>query len=696
MSRTSGLSKSAKADVPLAARTRHAILNTEIKAADSAYYQEDKPTLTDAAYDALRAELLALEAAYPSLVTAKSRSQKVGAAPKKGFAQISHRVPMLSLDNGFNPTDVADFITRAENFLNGASVWPINAEPKIDGVSASLIYQAGKLVQAATRGDGAIGEDITANILTIKEIPATLAGTGWPDLIEVRGEVYLGHAEFAALNARMQDEGKDNFANPRNAAAGSLRQLDANVTATRPLRFFAYAWGHSSESFATGQAEAVAAFKSWGLPTNPLMRSCSTLAELEAAFENLGAIRAELGYDIDGMVLKIDSLEQQRRLGFVSRAPRWGLAWKFPAEQAETVLDAIDIQVGRTGALTPVARIRPVTVGGTVVTNVTLHNADEIARKDFRIGDHVIVQRAGDVIPQLVRVVSERRPASALPFIFPIHCPACGSPALNEAATGEEEAVRRCINGLACPAQAKESLKHFVSRRAVDIDGLGEKQIELFYEAGRVRLPADIYRLRKHRDWLLSLEGYGEKAVGNLLDAIEAKRRVPFARLLFGLGIRHVGETNASQLARHFNTFQALVAHAKAAAQPGLPARAELLTIDGIGPAVVDSLMRFFASTDNVDAVERLLAEVDVEPAEQVAQDSPVSGQTIVFTGTLETMSRDEAKAQAIALGAKVAGSVSKKTDLVVAGPGAGSKLKDAQSLGIKVITEAEWRALVG
>jgi DNA ligase (NAD+) len=673
----------------------HAALVAQIRAADDAYYVKDAPILSDASYDELRRQLAELEATFPALATPDSPSAKVGAAPARGFAKLTHRVRMLSLDNVFSTTEAAEFIDSVQRFLGGASPWPMLAEPKIDGLSANLTYVAGKLVSGATRGDGHEGEDVTANLRTVTDIPAELSGPGVPEFLEVRGEVYMSHADFAALNARQTASGQPSFANPRNAAAGSLRQLDASITATRPLRFFAYGWGETSSPLAATQSGAVVQLGAWGFPTNPRQRVCASVADLVTAYEALASDRADLGYDIDGLVLKVDSLALQERLGFVSRAPRWAVAWKFPPEQAETVLEGIDIQVGRTGALTPVARLRPVTVGGVVVTNATLHNADEIARKDLRIGDHVIVQRAGDVIPQIVQAVTARRPHEATPFAFPDTCPACGTAIARDEADAAGDVVRRCPNRTGCPAQARETLRHLVSRRAVDIDGLGEKQIELFFDAGLVREPADIYALATHRDWLLAQEGYGEKAVANLLAAIDARRAVPLARLLFGLGIRHVGETSAGLLARHFHTFEALAATATAAT-PGMPARAELLAIDGLGPAATEALHGFFTTPATRALVDRLIAVIEVIPEAPAATDSPVAGKTVVFTGSLETMTRDEAKAQATRLGAKVAGSVSRKTDLVVAGPGAGSKLKEAEALGVRVLTEAQWRELVG
>lgn len=678
----------------------HAALAAEIARLDRAYHGEDAPLVDDATYDAMRRRLNALEAAHPDL-----RSQaaaQVGAAPSEKFAKVQHRVPMLSLGNVFADAEVAEFVARVRRFLGMAEDAPLafTAEPKIDGLSCALRYERGRLTQAATRGDGFEGEDVTANVRAIPDIPAALRGDA-PDVLEVRGEVYMRHADFAALNARQIEAGKAPFANPRNAAAGSLRQLDPAVTAVRPLHFFAYAWGEASALPAATQSGMVAAFGAMGLPVNPLTALCDNADAMLAHFRAIEARRASLGYDIDGVVYKVDDLALQTRLGFVSRAPRWGVAHKFPAEQATTVLRDIEIQVGRTGSLTPVARLDPVNVGGVVVSNATLHNEDEIARKDVRIGDWVRVQRAGDVIPQVLGPVLERRPEGAAPYVFPDHCPACGSAAVREVdAKGVADVVRRCTGGLICPAQAVERLKHFCSRLAFDIEGLGDKQIEAFFADGLIRTPADIFTLaERDRAALKKLkdrEGAGETSVRNLFAGIEARRRLPLNRFIYALGVRHVGETNSRRLARHFVTIEALRAAAEAAVDPASPARAEMTSIDGLGGVAAEAMADFFAEKHNVEALEALLAQVTPEPMPAVASASPVAGKVVVFTGSLEKMTRDEAKAMAERLGAKISGSVSKKTDLVVAGPNAGSKLTQAQALGIEIVSEEEWLARVG
>ncbi|MDB5649808.1 MAG: ligase, NAD-dependent, partial [Hyphomicrobiales bacterium] len=574
----------------------------------------------------------------------------------------------------------------------------ITAEPKIDGLSCSLRYVNGELVQAATRGDGYEGEDVTANVRTIREIPHRLKGAHVPAIFEVRGEVYMTKADFAALNERQLEAGRPPFANPRNSAAGSLRQLDSTITAQRPLHFFAYAWGEMSEMPAPTQMGMIAAFKSFGFNVNPLTALCRSAEELLAHWRLIEEARATLGYDIDGVVYKVDDLDLQRRLGFVSRAPRWATAHKFPAEKATTILRDIEIQVGRTGALTPVARLEPVTVGGVVVTNATLHNEDEIARKDVRIGDTVTIQRAGDVIPQVLGPVLDKRPPDTKPYVFPDHCPACGSAAVREIdAKGEVDAVRRCTGGLICPAQSIERLKHFCSRNAFDIEGLGDRQIELFHTEGLVMSPADIFTLEERDKRALKKlkdrEGFGATSVKNLFAAIDARRKVPLNRFIFALGIRHVGETNARRLARHFHTFEALRDVGRAAQDEASEARRELNAIEGVGDVVAEAVADFFAEKHNEDVLDALLKEVTPEPMEAVVTTSAVAGKTVVFTGALERMTREEAKAQAERLGAKVAGSVSKKTDLVVAGPGAGSKLAKAEQFNIEVISEDEWLA---
>lgn len=682
---------------PLEARAEHARLGEEIAEHDRRYYQDDAPSIPDADYDALRRRYEALEKAFPDLVTAQSLTKKVGAKPSEKFAKVKHAVAMLSLGNVFTDAELEDFVARVKRFLGCADAAELHftAEPKIDGLSCSLRYEKGRLVQAATRGDGYEGEDVTANIRTLKEIPQRLHGAA-PDVFEARGEVYMTHADFFALNERQQAAGKPVFANPRNAAAGSLRQLDPNITAERPLRFFAYGWGETSALPASTQWGMLAAMKDFGLPINPLIARCASAAELLAHYRSIEARRATLGYDIDGVVYKVDEIALQERLGFVSRAPRWAVAHKFPAERATTILRDIEIQVGRTGALTPVARLEPVTVGGVVVSNATLHNEDEIARKDIRIGDTVVIQRAGDVIPQIVEVVLDKRPKQAKPYEFPHVCPVCGSAALREIdeKTGEADVVRRCTGSLVCPAQAVERLKHFASRNAFDIEGLGDRQIEYFYEQGLIKTASDIFTLeardRASLTKIKNREGFGETSVRNLFAAIEARRSIPINRFVYALGIRHIGETNARRLARHFSDFENLRETARDAA-PGTEARARIDSIDGVGPVVAEALHDFFAEPHNEHELDALLAQLQLEPMPEIASSSPVAGKTVVFTGALERLTRDEAKAQAERFGAKVAGSVSKKTDLVVAGPGAGSKLAKAAELGIEVISEDEW-----
>ncbi|MGA9138156.1 MAG: NAD-dependent DNA ligase LigA [Methylovirgula sp.] len=684
------------------ARREHKRLGAEIARNDERYYREDAPTISDAEYDALRRRYEALETEFPELVSKRSLSEKVGAAPSEKFAKVRHKVPVLSLGNVFTDAEVEDFVARIRRFLGLGPAAPLamTAEPKIDGLSCSLRYEAGKLVQAATRGDGYEGEDVTANVKTIGEIPHVLRGKP-PDVLEVRGEIYMRRADFAALNARQAEAGKPTFANPRNSAAGSLRQLDPAITAGRPLHFFAYAWGEVSALPVDTQMGMVRAFKAYGFAVNPLTSLCHSAEQLLRHYRDIETRRASLPYDIDGVVYKVDSLALQDRLGFVSRAPRWAAAHKFPAEQATTILRDIEIQVGRTGALTPVARLEPVTVGGVVVANATLHNEDEIARKDVRIGDWVRIQRAGDVIPQVLGPILEKRPKDAKPYRFPTKCPVCGSAAIREIdpKTGTADVVRRCTGGLICPAQAVERLKHFVSRHAFDIEGLGEKQIDQFYHDGLITKPADIFTLAgrdsKAATQLKDREGYGETSVRNLFMAIEARRRIPLNRFIYALGIRHVGETNARRLARHFGTFEAFRATARAA-EEGSEARAEIDNIEGLGEVVAEAVADFFAEKHNEDELDALLRHVTPLPIEEVASISPVAGKTIVFTGSLERMTRDEAKAQAERLGAKVAASVSSKTDLVVAGPGAGSKLAKAAELGIETIDEEQWLRLAG
>ncbi|WP_417602080.1 NAD-dependent DNA ligase LigA [Pararhodobacter oceanensis] len=671
--------------------------------ADAAYYQNDAPELTDAEYDALRQRNLAIEARFPELKREDSPSERVGAEAGDGFAKARHSAPMLSLDNAFTDEDVADFATRIRRFLGlpGEEVVAFTAEPKIDGLSLSLTYEKGKLIRAATRGDGQTGEDVTKNARTLKDIPAKLKGAGWPGSIEIRGEVYMAKSDFAALNAREEAAGRKTFANPRNAAAGSLRQLDVEITKSRPLRFFAYAWAAASAPFADTQFEAVSAFADWGFVTNPRMVRIETVEEILSYYTEIEAERAGLEYDIDGVVYKVDRLDWQQRLGFVSRAPRWAIAHKFPAEKAVTRLLGIDIQVGRTGSLTPVARLEPVTVGGVVVSNATLHNEDEIARLGVKPGDRVEVQRAGDVIPQVLRVVETGQGPA---WTMPETCPVCGSAAVREIDdAGREDVRRRCTGGLICPAQAVERLKHFVSRKALDIDGLGEKQVALFFEKGVLKAPQDIFRLKTNIEAaglppLEEWEGFGAASAKKLYSAIDARRKVAFARFLNGLGIRYVGQTTSAQFARSFLSWQSFWAAVKAAEEGGVGSEAynDLIGIDGIGQAAARALMAFEGEPHNREMLAALLDEVEVEDEVPAATDSPVAGKTVVFTGTLEKMTRDEAKARASALGAKVAGSVSAKTDIVVAGPGAGSKLAKAEQLGLKVMTEEEWLALIG
>jgi DNA ligase (NAD+) len=697
---------------------------------DRLYHTEDSPEVSDAEYDALVRRNAELEAAFPHLIRADSPSRKVGhdvaASP---LSKVTHEVRMMSLDNAFSDEEVGEFVARVRRYLNlpEDSEVSMTAEDKIDGLSCSLRYENGKLVRAATRGDGQVGEDVTANVAHIADIPQQLSGKV-PDIFEIRGEVYMSRADFLALNARQEEAGAKIFANPRNAAAGSLRQKDASVTASRPLRFLAHGWGAASEVPEGSQFAMMQRIASWGVPVSPLLVHCTTTAELLGQYRRIRDQRPDLPYEIDGVVYKVDSLDWQQRLGFVAKAPRWGLAHKFPAEKAETTIEAIDIQVGRTGKLTPVGRLKPVLVGGVTVTNVTLHNRDEIGRLGLRVGDRVLLQRAGDVIPQVVDNLTRDEPRAE--YAFPDHCPECGSEAVAE----EGEVDVRCTGGLVCPAQRTERLKHFVSRAALDIEGLGEKTIAEFFALGWLESPADIFRLKKRRGEIVGREGWQDKSVDNLLAAIEAKRSPDAARLLFGLGIRHVGAVTARDLLKRFGTLETLREVAERAhsspergggpaelveggslldptprkddgplhhpadgppPRAGEEALAELLAIDGIGPAVAEALGDFFHEPHNVAVWDDLLSEVSPPPYVVETKDSPVSGKTVVFTGKLETMSRDEAKAQAEALGARAAGSVSAKTDLVVAGPGAGSKLKQAEKLGIEVIDEAAWAEIV-
>ena len=676
-------------------------LAEEIGQHDRSYHQLDAPTISDAEYDALRRRNQVIEARFPDLVRADSPSRQVGAAPAQGFRKVRHSHPMLSLDNAFNDEDVADFYGKIQRFLGLDPDVEIHivAEPKIDGLSAALLYENGILVRGATRGDGETGEDVTKNLRVTGDVPQLLKGHGFPERLEIRGEVYMRREDFFALNAAQQKAEKQIFANPRNAAAGSLRQLDSGITKTRPIRFFGYAWGEISAPLADSLWEARGKLSQWGFTLNEPTRLCKSLDAVLNHYRHLEESRSSLPFDIDGVVYKVDRLDWQSRLGMVSRAPRWAVAHKFPAEKAQTLLKAIDIQVGRTGALTPVARLEPVTVGGVVVSNATLHNEDEIARKDVRPGDTVTVQRAGDVIPQVVEVVMEHRSKGAKRFKFPDVCPECGSAAVRE----EDEAARRCTGGLICPAQAVERLRHFVSRNAFDIEGLGEKQILAFWQEGLVKEPADIFALaRRNNDEaaidppLEEWEGWGETSVRNLFAAIDLRRTIGIDRFLYALGIRHVGQATARLLARHYETLARFLDAMTAAQDRDSQAFHDLVDIDGIGPKVAGIIVEFFAEPHNVSAVEDLRAEIQVQDAEPVESESEIAGKIIVFTGTFETVTRAEAKAKAETLGAKVASSVSAKTDYVVAGPGAGSKLKKAQELDVTVLSEADWFDLIG
>jgi len=686
-------------------------LATEIGAHDKRYYQEDAPTVTDAEYDALRQRNAAIEARFPDLVRVDSPSKRVGAAPTGKFKKVRHALPMLSLDNAFAEQDVVDFVMRIRRFLKLSEDEKLafSAEPKIDGLSMSLRYEGGELVTAATRGDGAEGEDVTANIRTLEDVPKKLKGRNVPDICEVRGEVYMTKHAFLALNERQKAAGDTIFANPRNSAAGSLRQKDPKVTASRPLGFFAYAWGEMSAMPADTQSGMIKWFEACGFKTNPLTKLCRTTEELIAFHRKIEEERAELDYDIDGVVYKVDRIGWQERLGFVSRTPRWGIAHKFPAERAITILKDIEIQVGRTGALTPVGKLDPVGVGGVIVQNVTLHNEDYIKGiggdgeplrdgRDIRIGDTVIVQRAGDVIPQVVDVVIDKRPKNAKPYHFPKKCPCFLHTDLvrEETAAGEEGARTRCTGEFACPYQKVQHLMLFVSRRAFDIEGLGEKQIELFFEKDWVKEPADIFTLeRKHRDQLLEEEGFGETSVRNLFNAIEARRSIALDRFIYALGIRQVGETTALALARGYGSWKAFHEAGLKVAKGDEETIAEMDALDQIGDTVIRAVAAYFGESHNRGIVERLTKEVKILDAEKPKKDTAIAGKTVVFTGALEKMTREEAKAQAERLGAKAAGSVSKKTDYVVAGPGAGSKLADAKKFGVTVLTEDEWLKLI-
>ena len=686
-----------KPDAP----ARAAELRAQIAHHNRLYYELDRPAVSDADYDALLNELRALEREHPDLITPDSPTQRVGAAPSGKFAKVRHAVPMLSLGNAFTAEDVAGFIDRVRRFLKLDAAEPIalTAEPKIDGLSLSLRYERGVLVRGATRGDGAEGEDVTANVRQVNDIPEKMRGRGAPAVCEIRGEVYMTRGAFLKLNEEQAAAGRTVFANPRNSAAGSLRQLDPGVTASRPLRFLAYAWGEMSELPAASQWEMLHWLNTRGFPTNPLSRLCHSLDELLAFHHDIGLERAGLDYDIDGVVYKVNRLDWQRRLGFVGRDPRWALAHKFAAQKATTVVNAIELQVGRTGALTPVAKLSSVTVGGVVVSNATLHNEDYIRELDVRIGDTVTVQRAGDVIPQVLDVVLERRPRGAAAFQFPKVCPCPLKTAVvrDVTAAGKEGAISRCSGELACPHQRVEHLRHFVSRRAFDIEGLGEKQINLFFEQGWIAEPADIFTLARRNDIirLAEQEGFGEVSVRNLFAAIEARRTIPLERFIYSLGIRHVGETTARSLARGYGTFAAFRDACRHLAAGNTDARQELDAMDQIGDTVIESLTSYFSEPHNAGVVDRLAHEVRILEAERPATASPIAGKTIVFTGRLEKMTRDEAKALAERLGAAVSGSVSKKTSLVVAGPEAGSKLTKARELGVQVLDEEAFLELV-
>jgi DNA ligase (NAD+) len=682
---------------PLEAAEELRNLATEIARHDQAYHLNDAPEISDGEYDALRRRNDAIETAFPHLIREDSPSKRVGAAVAGGFGKVTHARPMLSLGNAFSEQDVADFLDRIRRFLglDEEQDIAIAAEPKIDGLSITLRYENGKLVQAATRGDGTTGENVTKNVMTFDDVQVPKQITGdVPATLEVRGEIFMNKSDFAALNARQEERGAKIFANPRNAAAGSLRQLDTSVTAERTLQLFAYAWGEVEGELAETHTEALKRFQEWGFVTNPLARLCSGVEDIMSLYHEIGEARAGLDYDIDGIVYKINRLDWQERLGFVSRAPRWAIAHKFPAEKAQTTLREITVQVGRTGSLTPVANLDPITVGGVVVGRATLHNQDEIERLDVREGDTVIIQRAGDVIPQVVRVVMDKRPADSVPYTFPKTCPECGSKAVRE----DGEVAWRCSGGLVCRAQVVETLKHFVSRDAFDIEGLGGKHIEAFHDEGMVKTPADIFRLRNHYEAISTREGWGVKSADNLITALAARRTVPLDKFIYALGIRHIGQSTAKLLARHFGS----VTNWRSAMQEmsaiiGSEVRQELVELDTIGDAVADTLAAFFKEPHNTDALDDLIAELDVQDvAAPDTSSSPVAGKTVVFTGTLEQMSRGEAKARAESLGAKVAGSVSKKTDYVVAGPGAGSKAKKAQELNIQLLSEAEWLELIG
>lgn len=677
-------------------------LASEMAGHDVAYYQNDDPDISDANYDALRLRNQAIEERFPDLKRADSPSDKVGVTPESGFGKIQHSVPMLSLGNAFNVQDLEDFDTRIRRFLSldEAETISYTSEPKIDGLSASLRYEKGVFVKGATRGDGQVGEDITENLKTLKDIPLTLPA-GVPDIVEIRGEVYMAHEDFEILNRQQTEKGRKPFANPRNAAAGSLRQLDARITADRPLMFFAYTWGEMSDMPSDTQSGMITCFDKWGFTVNPDFKVFKDVAALNNHWRDIEERRSLLGYDIDGMVYKIDRLDWQSRLGFVSRAPRWAIAHKFPAEKAITKLLDIDIQVGRTGALTPVAKLKKVTVGGVEVSNATLHNAHEIKRLDVRLNDFVVVQRAGDVIPQIVEVLIEKREGEPQEYQFPDNCPACGAQAFHEIrADGEQDAVKRCSGGLSCPAQAKERLKHFVSRSALDIDGLGDKQIDEFWAYDLLRTPVDIFNLHQKADeapdiWLYTSgknKGQLKDSLTKLFMAIEKAKKPDLDRFLFALGIRHVGETTARLLARRYKTLEGFRDAILSMCEGHEASKEELASIDGVGNTMVESLLTFFAEPHNLDIINGLI-NVGVAPVSlpEAESNTPISGKIVVFTGTLTRMTRAEAKARAEMMGAKVSGSVSEKTDILVAGESAGSKLKKAEELGVEILTEDEW-----
>lgn len=689
---SSGLFDFSKED----AVVRYKILIKEIERHDDLYHDKDSPEISDAEYDRLRKELESIEEKFPDIVAKNSPSKKVGATPSKGFKKVRHSIPMLSLSNAFSDDDVQDFIDKIQRFLNISDDIPVIAEPKIDGLSCSLRYENQKLVLAATRGDGNEGEDITANVQHISDIPKALPKDA-PDVLEVRGEIYMRRDDFAALNKRQEELGKDVFANPRNAAAGSVRQLDSSITAQRPLRFFGYALGEFSKVFADTQSGIKSALKSWGFVEAEPFALCQNKQDILDYYNKVMVLRADLPYDIDGVVYKVNDLGLQERLGFVSRSPRWATAHKFPAEQAVTILKDISIQVGRTGALTPVAELEPITVGGVVVSRATLHNEDELERKDVRIGDHVIIQRAGDVIPQVLGAVLEKRLPNAPKFMFPHTCPVCDSIAIRE----EGEVVRRCTGGLVCKAQAVEQLKHFVSRNAFDIEGMGEKIIIEFFENDMIKTPVDIFKLEDNdKNSLTPLRkrmGWGEQSARNLFDSIERRKTIPLDKFIYALGIRQIGEATAKKLAGFYGTFDHMMVEMEKAQSRGSESFSDIMNIEDVGPSVADDLLGFFAEKHNLDVLNDLRGVLNIVPFERPkAINSPVVGKTVVFTGSLVTMTRAEAKARAESLGAKVAGSVSKKTDYVVAGEDAGSKLKSATELGVTVLSEEDWKNLIG